>query len=301
MPTAAERTRPDAVPIAATLNAWYRLNARDFPWRRPGTSPWAVLLIEFMAQQTQIERAGDAWAIWLARWPTPADLAAAPPAEAIKAWGRLGYPRRALALHATATEIVERHAGEVPSSVDELLALPGIGPYTAAAVAAFAYWVRTPVVDTNIRRVLARAVLGQAEAWPPSARRDAAEMSAMLPEDPAEARVANVAFMELGALVCTARSPKCAACPIAEDCAWRAAGYPTHDGPRRAPAARFHGSDRQVRGRVMAELRAADRPVPRAELAPASDDPAQLDRALAGLLRDGLAITDGGGYALPGS
>jgi len=285
-------------PDLKSVSGWYRENARDFPWRRPGTSAWAILLIEFMAQQTQIERAGAAWAVWLERWPTPADLAAEPPGEAVKAWGRLGYPRRALALHVTATEIAERHGGEVPDDVETLLSLPGIGPYTAAAVASFAYGVRTPVVDTNVRRVLARAVLGQAEAGPPS-RQDLAVMAGVLPEDPEEARLFNAGAMELGALVCTPRNPDCGRCPVADVCAWRSAGYPPYAGPRRARQPGFAGSDREARGIVMAELRAADRPVGRDELAPLVPDPDRLDRALAGLTRDGLAVRSPAGYALP--
>ena len=278
--------------------AWYRANARDFPWRRPGTSPWAILLIEFMAQQTQIERAGAAWTVWLERWPTPAALAAEPPGEAVKAWGRLGYPRRALALHGAATEIAEGHAGEVPRDVETLLSLPGVGPYTAAAVASFAYGVRTPVVDTNVRRVLARAVLGQAEAGPP-ARADLEVMASVLPEDPEETRLVNAGAMELGALVCTPRNPDCDRCPIADACAWRLAGYPPYSGPRRARQPRFAGSDREARGLVMAELRTADRPVGLDELIALIPDEDRLTRALAGLTRDGLAALTPAGYTLP--
>ncbi len=281
-----------------SVGEWYRANARPFPWRQPGTSPWAILLIEFMAQQTQIERAGAAWAVWLERWPSPADLASTPPSEALKAWGRLGYPRRALALHATATRIAEHHDGAVPRDVGTLLTLPGIGPYTAAAVASFAYGVRTPVVDTNVRRVLARAVLGQAEAGPPS-RGDLALMDSVLPDDPEETRLVNAGAMELGALVCTPRSPRCEVCPLADACAWRAAGYPAYEGPRRARQPRFEGSDRQARGQIMAELRATDRPVTREELAERVPDAEQLERALAGLVRDGLAAETRGDYRLP--
>lgn len=286
-------------PLAAAVNDWYRASARPFPWRAADVSPWATLLIEVMAQQTQIERAGVAWAQWLERWPTPAHLAAAPQAEVLKAWGRLGYPRRALAIHAAATAIVERHGGEVPDDHEALLALPGVGHYTAAAVASFAYGMRVPVVDTNVRRVLARAVLGQAEAAAPSARRDAETMNAILPADPAEARVTNAAVMELGALLCTPRSPGCDICPIRHVCAWRAAGYPVYDGPRRAAQPRFDGSDRQLRGRVMAILRETDTAVPRAAFAEVDPDPRRVDRILAGLAHDGLAVSSAGDWSLP--
>src|SRR5690606_6704408 len=157
---------------------------------------------------------------WIERWPTPSALAATPPSEVLRAWGRLGYPRRALALHAAATAIATEHGDEVPRELDALLSLPGVGPYTAAAVASFAYGQRVPVVDTNIRRVLVRALLG-VETLPPSTRRDAALMESVLPHDAEEAKVMNVAVMELGALVCTPRSPDCERCPIAEHCAWR--------------------------------------------------------------------------------
>ncbi|HEY0249776.1 MAG TPA: A/G-specific adenine glycosylase [Gryllotalpicola sp.] len=281
------------------MNAWFRTTARKLPWREPGCSAWGILVSEFMLQQTPVARVEPQWRAWLERWPAPAALAAVPPGEAVRAWNRLGYPRRALWLHACAVTITERHGGVVPADVDELLALPGVGPYTARAVAAFAYGVRTPVVDTNVRRVLARAVDGQGEPAPPAAGRDLAAMEAMLPADPAEARVFNAAAMELGALVCTARSPSCAACPVASACAWRDAGYPAYDGPRRAVQKKYEGSDRQVRGLVLRELRGAHVPVTDAELAGLWPDAAQLARAVDGLLADGLAVREGAGYVLP--
>jgi len=286
--------RPD---IIEPVSAWYRSHGRDFLWRRPGWSPWGIYLIEIMAQQTQIDRAARVALEWLERWPTPAALAASPPAEVLKAWGRLGYPRRALALHEAATIMVAQHAGAVPSDLESLLALPGVGPYTAAAVASFAYGRRVPVVDTNIRRVLGRALLGF-ESLAPKARRDAALMDSILPEDPEAAKVANVAVMELGALVCTARSPRCEACPIASECAWRLAGRPAN-AVARPRAARFAGSDREARGIVMAALRDADRPVRRAELESLVREPDRLERALDGLVRDGLAVATEDGYRLP--
>ena len=160
-----------------------------------------------MLQQTPVARVIPRLEEWLARWPTPADLAAVPPGEAVRAWDRLGYPRRALALHGAATAIAERHDNVVPSDVDELLALPGVGPYTARAVAAFAYGVRTPVVDINVRRVLARAVEGDGEPGPAQPRREHALMESLLPADPARARLVNAGAMELGQVVCTARAP----------------------------------------------------------------------------------------------
>jgi A/G-specific adenine glycosylase len=292
--------RPPVPDLATALNAWFADAARPLPWRAAEVSPWAVLVSEFMLQQTQVARVVPQWEAWIRRWPTPAALASEPPAEAVRAWDRLGYPRRALWLHRAAVEIVERHGGEVPDDLDALLALQGVGPYTARAIAAFAFGRRHPVVDTNTRRVIARAVLGQAQPRPPSTARDLAGMSALLPESDAAARVFNAAAMELGATVCTARAPDCDACPIASACAWRLAGYPAYDGPRRAVQARFEGSDRQVRGLVMRELRAAHRPVARDELTGLWADAAQLDRAIDGLVADGLAVADPqGGLGLP--
>lgn len=292
--------RSVAAELSAALNAWFADAARPLPWRAAEVSPWAVLVSEFMLQQTQVARVIPRWEAWIARWPTPAALAAEPPAEAVRAWDRLGYPRRALWLHRAAVEIVERHGGQVPEDLGDLLGLPGVGPYTARAVAAFAFGTRHPVVDTNTRRVIARSVLGQAQPGPPSTARDLAEMAALLPEADAPARVFNAAAMELGATVCTARSPRCEVCPIAGSCAWRDAGYPAYDGPRRAVQSRFEGSDRQVRGLVMRELRAAHRPVAQGELDGLWSDATQLERAVAGLVADGLAVAgDDGSLVLP--
>ncbi|WP_431220706.1 A/G-specific adenine glycosylase [Leifsonia xyli] len=285
--------------FAATVVDWYHANRRDLPWRRDGFTAWGTLVSEFMLQQTPVSRVIPRLEEWLTRWPTPAALAAVPPGEAVRAWQSLGYPRRALWLHAAAVAITEQHDGVVPEDVDALLALPGIGDYTARAVAVFAYGNRHPVVDTNIRRVIARAVDGQAEPGAPSAKRDLAAMEALLPDDRPAAAAFNAGMMELGAIVCVARTPRCEACPLAAHCAWRQAGYPAYDGPRKAVQKRYEGSDRQVRGRILAELRAAHIPVTAAELETVWPDAAQRDRALAGLLADGLAVAADGGYALP--
>lgn len=285
--------------LAERVVAWFGENARDLPWRRPGFGAWGTLVSEFMLQQTPVARVVPRLEEWLARWPTPAALAAEPAGEAVRAWQNLGYPRRALRLHACAAAIVERHGGIVPDDVDALLALPGVGDYTARAVAAFAYGRRHPVVDTNIRRVIARAVAGQAEPGPPSARRDLAAMSALLPAEERKAQRFNAGMMELGAVVCTARAPRCDACPLAGVCAWRAAGRPDYEGPRRAVQRRYEGSDRQARGRILRALRAARHPLALADLEHASADPAQFERALAGLIADGLVARTAGRYALP--
>jgi len=287
------------VSIAPAVSDWFDGNGRDLPWRRPGFTAWGTLVSEFMLQQTPVARVIPRLEEWLERWPTPADLAAASPGDAVRAWASLGYPRRALNLHAAAVAITERHGGIVPEDVPSLLALPGIGDYTARAVAVFAYGHRHPVVDVNIRRVLARAVHGVGEPGP-AAKRDLAEMEAILPESIADARRANAAVMELGAVVCTARSPKCGVCPIADACAWRLAGYPAFEGKRAPTQKKFAGSDRQVRGLILAELRASDIPVTAGEIALVWALDEQRERALAGLLVDGLVVEVAGAYELPG-
>ncbi|WP_260726345.1 A/G-specific adenine glycosylase [Dactylosporangium roseum] len=285
--------------IAQTVTDWYDTNARDLPWRQPDASPWSVLVSEVMLQQTQVSRVEPAWHRWMERWPTPAHLAADPPGEAIRAWDRLGYPRRALRLHACATAIVERHDGEVPDDVDALLALPGIGMYTARAVAAFAFRQRHPVVDTNVRRVVARVVEGAADGGAATTPADLRAVEVLLPDDHEAAARASVAFMELGAMICTARAPRCAACPLTTVCAWRLAGSPPADGPSRRTQ-RYHGTDRYVRGLMMAVLRASDEPVPLGRLDEVWPDAQQRQRALDGLLADGLVRRRGAMVTLPG-
>lgn len=292
--------RPVTGPLAAAALAWYAGAARDLPWRRPDAGPWAVLVSEVMLQQTPVARVLPVYEGWLRRWPVPAALAAEPAGEAVRQWGRLGYPRRALRLHATARVIVERHLGLVPDSIEELLALPGVGDYTARAVASFAYGQRHAVVDTNVRRLLARSVAGSASAGPATSRADLDRVNSVLPAEPATAARCAVALMELGALVCTARTPNCAGCPLASHCAWRAAGRPVSSMPaRRRPG--YAGTDREARGRILAALRVADGPVPVARLGQVWAEPVQLQRALAGLLADGLVEETGDGQVeLPG-
>lgn len=288
--------------IAERIADWYAKGHRPLPWRTPGYPAWGTLVSEFMLQQTPVARVIPRLEHWLERWPTPADLAAVPPGEAIRAWDRLGYPRRALALHAAATAIAEQHGNTVPRDVDALLALPGVGPYTARAVAAFAYGVRTPVVDINVRRVLARALDGRGEPGPARTRRELALMETLLPGDPERARLVNAGTMELGQTVCTARTPLCDVCPIALTCAWRAAGYPEYTGPRATRQKRYAGSDRQVRGLILRELRAGETAVPAAVVEGLWPDAVQCERALTGLLRDGLVVGDEvRGYELPGA
>jgi A/G-specific adenine glycosylase len=284
---------------------WYAQNARDLPWRHPAASAWSVLVSEFMLQQTPVSRVLPAHAAWLARWPDAAGLAAASPADAVRQWDRLGYPRRAIRLHASAQLIVSRHGGQVPASADELRALPGVGPYTAAAVSSFAFGHRHAVLDVNVRRVLARLVGGTAQ---PAAAASVAERrlaESLLPADGRDAARWSVAVMELGALVCTAARPRCGQCPVAALCAWRQRGLApdqarvgTTVGGR---AARYQGSDRQCRGRLLDVLRRADGPVGPEAMDAAWHDEGQRARSLAALIADGL-VTRGahGTFALPG-
>ncbi|EYR64203.1 hypothetical protein N866_14150 [Actinotalea ferrariae CF5-4] len=276
-------------PLVPPVLAWFDTAARDLPWRAADRTPWGVLVSEVMLQQTPVARVEPLWRRWMMRWPTPADLAEESTAEVLRAWDRLGYPRRALRLQECARAVVERHDGELPRTEAELLALPGVGTYTAAAVMAFAHGRRAVVVDTNVRRVLSRAIAGDALPPPSLTRGELRDAATLVPDDDGTASRWSAAVMELGALVCTARSPRCDACPVAEQCAWRRAGRPPD---ALAPVRRrqaWHGTDRQVRGRIMAELRAADHPVP-AEvlLAAVPGDETQRRRCLAGLLADGL-------------
>ncbi|WP_237536418.1 A/G-specific adenine glycosylase [Streptomyces sp. SID5785] len=291
--------RADHADLHAPVIDWFTEHARDLPWRRDTAGPWGVMVSEFMLQQTPVNRVRPVYEQWLARWPRPADLAKEAPGEAVRAWGRLGYPRRALRLHGAAVAITERHGGDVPTQHAQLLALPGIGEYTAAAVASFAYGQRHAVLDTNVRRVFARAVTGV--QFPPNATTAAERKLArtLLPEEEATAAQWAAASMELGALVCTAKNEECHRCPIASLCAWRLAGKPAHEGPPRRGQT-YAGTDRQVRGKLLAVLRDALVPVPQADLDRVWDEPVQRARALDGLVDDGLVEPLAGGlYRLP--
>jgi A/G-specific adenine glycosylase len=257
------------------------------------------MVSEFMLQQTPVSRVLPAHAAWLARWPLPAALAEASPADAVRQWDRLGYPRRAVRLHASARLIVSRHGGQVPASVEELRALPGVGSYTAAAIASFAFGRRHAVLDTNVRRVLARLITGAAVAPKTPTVAELRLAESLLPTDGQQAAQWSVAVMELGALICTATRPRCAGCPLASQCVWLRLGRPPA-AARRGQAA-YPGSDRQCRGQLLAVLRAAPGGVPADTLASAWHDSAQRARALAALVNDGLVIRRGDGtIALPG-
>ncbi|MFV0453223.1 MAG: A/G-specific adenine glycosylase [Propioniciclava sp.] len=284
---------PSRVRTAGRILDWYARHARPLPWREPGVTPWAILVSEVMLQQTPVHRVLPVWESWQNRWPTPDALADDDAGEAVRAWGRLGYPRRAKRLHEAAGVIRDRHAGRVPDHIDELRALPGVGAYTAAAVAAFAFGQRQVVLDTNVRRLLAR--IDQGTAFPPShlSRAETERAERWLPAEDLSASRWAAASMELGALVCTARHPDCPRCPVTESCAWRIAGYPAWDGPERK-GQRYAGTDRQCRGTLLAVLRESDRPVPQDRLLAAwIRDDEQARRALGTLLEDGLVHRDG--------
>lgn len=289
-------TATQAAGLHEVIWTWYADHARDLPWRSPEATPWGILVSEVMLQQTPVSRVLPIYESWMETWPTPRALAAAAPGEAVRAWGRLGYPRRALRLHSSATAICERHGGEVPEDIDELRALSGIGDYTAAAVASFAFGQSHAVLDTNVRRVLERVVGGS--EFPPSSLTKAERQRAtdLLPDD--DAPLWSVGVMELGALVCTATNPRCADCPLLETCGWNRAGKPAYDGaPRKVQA--YAGTDRQCRGRLLAVLRKAPGSVNAAALVKAWSLADQRDRALESLLTDGLVVHENGRYRLP--
>lgn len=239
--------------VQSTIIDWFAAAARPLPWRAEGTSAWAVLVSEIMSQQTPVSRVAPRWSEWLERWPTPADLAAAPTAEVLQRWDRLGYPRRALRLQEAARVIADDHDNQVPDTAAALEALPGIGAYTAAAVASFAHGERTTVLDTNVRRVLIRVFAGRDRPTVSPSRRETVWAEQFVP---ATDHVAwNAGVMEFGALVCTARSPKCEECPLAEICAWNLAGRPAS--ATKPKTQKWAGTDRQLRGAIMDVLKAA--------------------------------------------
>jgi A/G-specific adenine glycosylase len=271
---------------------WYRDNKRDLPWRN--TTPWGVLMSEFMLQQTPVHRVLPQWERWISLWPTPQDLAQAPLSDALREWGRLGYPRRAKRLHECAQVIVRDHDGQVPRSREELRKLPGVGEYTAAAIRAFAFNASEVVLDINIRRLYARCWFGVAEPTlaPNNGERKFAQELIPAGDDGTWAS----ATMELGALICTARTPLCAQCPLADLCLWRARGYP-QSAVKVKKSAQWRGSDRQCRGVIMAALRQSDE-VLASELANVWNDQSQYEKALTSLLDDGLIEKRGACFKL---
>ena len=272
--------------VIEAICAWFDANGRDLPWRRPGTSAWGVLVSEVMSQQTPMSRVIGPWHEWMNRWPTPDDLAEEDSGEAVAAWGRLGYPRRALRLHSCAVAIATEHDGVVPNSYDELVALPGIGDYTASAVVSFAFGGRATVLDTNVRRLIARAESGIANCPTSVTRAERVVADALVPDEDVRAAKWAVASMELGALVCTARSPQCEVCPIRDSCRWVIDGRPDNAPARRGQP--WKGTDRQCRGVIMDVVRNSPHGVKVQMALSAWPEPDQASRCLESLLDDGL-------------
>ena len=283
-------------PSQAALLRWAAEAHRDLPWRRT-RDPWAVLVSEAMLQQTQVARVVPKYHAFLERFPTPAVCAAASPGEVVTHWAGLGYNRRALQLHRAATAIVADHAGAVPDTLAELLALPGVGPYTARAVLAFAFEQDAAIVDTNVARVLARRA-----GRPLRPAEGQAAADAWLPAGAAWAW--NQGMLDLGAGCCTPRNPGCANCPVAAGCAWARAGR-----PEPAPAVgsagvsggqpRFEGPDRQGRGRLVEALRQG--PVAADDLAAVMGwpgDEARAQRVAGGLVTEGMVVVEGCRFSL---
>ena len=306
-----ERLHVSATAACRHLAAWWELNARDLPWRFGRTTPWGVMVSEVMSQQTQMSRVVPYWESWMAVWPDAAALAKAFTAEVITAWGRLGYPRRALRLQECARVVAEEYANELPHTYEELVALPGVGDYTASAVLSFAFGERIAVIDTNIRRVLSRVFLGVESRGGAASRAERELAERVLPEEMPERDASglsviwNQAVMELGATVCTAKAPQCGDCPLRDECAFLAAGLPGLGERRTRPRQRFQGTDRQVRGIILNALRqaaaqaargvadgrletGAPGAVPRSQIEQLWPDHVQLDACIASLDEDGL-------------
>lgn len=298
--------------VASLLTRWFATHGRDLPMRASDISPWATLVFEVMSHQTPLSRVQPVWTQWMHRWPTPVELASASPADILTAWDRLGYPSRALRLHECARVVAERPDSQLPQSQEELLALPGVGPYTSSALASFRFHQRVPVLDTNVRRVIHRVFRGVAAApvGQPT-KTEVAHATSLLPESGEETAQWNLELMEFGALACTQRRPTCRECPLRVECSWAKKGYPqVQDAPRRTQA--WVGTDRQARGRVLAALRSLhseNTPAPTrrtdpslralplcealaAATLPGHNDPARAEKILTALEDDGLICVD---------
>jgi A/G-specific adenine glycosylase len=268
------------------ITSWFKKNKRDLPWRK--TDAWGVLVSEFMLQQTPVNRVLPVYEAWMKRWPTAASLAKATPAEVITAWGRLGYPRRALRLHECAKEITQNFKGKIPEDEAELRALPGIGEYTAAAITAFAFEKRSLVLDINIRRLFARLFDGVETPKQTATKVEKSRYEELIPKkDP---HLWAAATMELGAVICTSQSPKCGICPVAHVCTWRSLDYPKSDVVKRRQS--WHGTDRQCRGTIVQALR-ENEVLTKSQITQLWDVPSQLEKALLTLLHDGLIESRG--------
>ena len=265
--------------------AWFRENQRDLPWRK--STPWGVMMSEFMLQQTPVNRVLPVWKEWITRWPTPKDLASAKKSDVLKAWGRLGYPRRAIRLHEAAIIIARDYNNKVPATLEELRQLPGVGEYTAAAIVAFAHKKRSLVLDVNIRRFYARVLDGHEFPSLHITNHERQSRIALIPDD---AHTWAAATMELGAVICTSQSPKCGICPVAHVCTWRSLDYPKSDVVKRRQS--WHGTDRQCRGTIVQALR-ENEVLTKSQITQLWDVPSQLEKALLTLLDDGLIESRG--------
>lgn len=263
------------------ITQWFAKNKRDLPWRT--TTPWGVMVSEFMLQQTPVARVLPKWNEWMQRWPTPAELAIATPAQVITAWGRLGYPRRALRLHESAKIIARDFNNEVPESEEVLRSLPGIGDYTAAAISAFAFGANTLVMDVNIRRVLVRVLDGKEHPTSSPTVRERESRLAILPRRNADNWAA--ATMELGALICTSKNPSCNDCPLISQCKWRKNGYPQSELVRKSQD--WHGTDRKCRGTIVQALR-ENESLTLSAIKKLWPEESQVEKALETLLADHL-------------
>ncbi len=292
-----EAQDPETGLAGAELDEWFENNGRDLPWRAT-RDPWAVLVSEIMLQQTQVARVIPRWHRFLARFPTVVECAAAPLSAVIELWHGLGYNRRAVNLHRAAVAVVERFDGRMPSELSDLQSLPGVGAYTARAVAVFAFERPEAVLDTNVARILART------QGRPLTRREAQDLAdkAVVGKDPWSW---NQALLDVGAGFCRPRNPECRSCPVSTRCAWNRARRPEPDPAVTSaavsrPQGRFEGSDRQGRGRLVAALRLGT--VASSELAPVMgwpDDPERAVGVADGLVAEGLVIRDGSRYRLP--
>ena len=268
------------------ITSWFKKSKRDLPWRK--TDAWGVLVSEFMLQQTPVNRVLPIYEEWMKRWPTASSLSKATPAQVITAWGRLGYPRRALRLHECSKEITNNLGGKIPENEAELRALPGIGEYTAAAIAAFAFEKRSLVLDINIRRLYARLFDGVETPTQAATKVEKSRYEELIPKR--EPHVWAAASMELGAVICTSQAPKCGICPVAHVCAWRSLDYPKSDVVKRRQS--WHGTDRQCRGTIVQALR-ENEVLTKSQIAQLWDVPSQLEKALLTLLDDGLIESRG--------
>lgn len=282
--------------LVKSANRWFVRHARALPWRDPSASAWHVVMSEFMLQQTPVARVLPVYERWVTLFPFPSALATVPVSEAVRQWGRLGYPRRAQRLHALSIILDQEFDDEVPSDEAVLRSLPGIGEYTAAAIVAFAFGKRSVVVDTNVRRVIARAVRGQ--QWPDQnlSRAEYALAASLVPASHQAAATWAAASMELGATICTAANPKCEQCPLASNCSWLKLGRPQSPRPHRTQA--WHGTDRQCRGVILQALREASGPVANGELRSLWPESEQFKRCLLALREESFIARTSTGWVL---